>query len=250
MMAMLDLPAAARLGLWQAAEGRDPIDRSLLLAAAAEGGTGGEDQLARLPLGRRDTRLLALHRALGGGALEATSRCPDCGEPAEFAVDPDALLARAADTAPPAELEAAGFVVVWRSPDSRDVAAAAAAGDAATAESVLVGRCVTAARGPDGDVEGTALPAAAREALAQAMADADPLAEVLVGVSCPGCSAEFVADLDVAAFVWAELRADAQRLLREVNALARTYGWTEPEVLALDDDRRAAYLELVREGVA
>jgi hypothetical protein len=247
-MSMPDVSAAARLDLWQAAEGRDPIDRSLMLAAAAGGARGSEDELAHLPLGRRDARLLALHRALGGGALEVTARCPDCGEPAEFAVDPDALLARASDAAPPAELEAAGFVVEWRSPDSRDVAAAAAAGDAATAERVLLGRCVTAATGPDGDVGGNALPTATREALAQAMADADPLAEVLVDVACPACGASFVADLDVGAFVWAELRVDVQRLLREVDALARTYGWTEPEVLALDDGSRASYLELVREG--
>lgn len=243
----MNLSAAARLDLWQAAERRDPVDRSLLLAATA-GEPGGEDQLARLPLGRRDARLLALHRALGGGALEATVRCPECGEPAEFSVDPQALVAHAADAAPPAELEVDGFTVVWRSPDSRDVAAAATAGDAAAAERVLLGRCVTAATGPDGEVDGTALSSAAREAIARAMADADPLAEVLVGVSCPACGTSFAADLDVAAFVWAELRADAQRLLREVDALARAYGWTEPEVLALDDGRRAAYLELVREG--
>jgi hypothetical protein len=29
-----------------------------------------------------------------------------------------------------------------------------------------------------------------------------------------------------------------------VDALARAYGWTETEVLALGDRRRAAYLEL------
>jgi len=248
-MAMPDLSAAARLDLWQAADRRDAFDRPLVLAAAA-GEEGREDVLAGLPLGRRDGLLLALHHALGGGALEATARCPDCGEPAEFSVDPDALLARAADAPPPAGLEAAGFVVAWRSPDSRDVVAAAAAGDAAAAERVLLGRCVTAATGPDGDVDGTAFPPAAREALARAMADADPLAEVLVDVTCPACEAVFAADLDVGAFVWAELRADAQRLLREVDALARAYGWTEPEVLALDDGRRAAYLELVREGPA
>src|SRR5215203_1554262 len=173
-MATLDLPAAARLDLWQAAEQGDSFERPLLLAAAADVEAASADELARLPLGRRDARLLELHRALGGAALEATSRCPDCGEPAEFVVDPEALLARAADAAPPADLDAAGVVVVWRSPDSRDVAAAAAAGDAAAAERVLLGRCVTAATGSDGDLDVTTLPPAVREALARAMADADP----------------------------------------------------------------------------
>ena len=102
---------------------------------------------------------------------------------------------------------------------------------------------MTSATGPEGEVGGNELPADAREALARAMADADPLAEVLVDVSCPACGASFVTDLDIGAFVWVELRAHAHRLLREVDALARTYGWTEPEVLALDERRRAAYLD-------
>jgi hypothetical protein len=36
--------------------------------------------------------------------------------------------------------------------------------------------------------------------------------------------------------------------LHEVDLLARAYGWTEPEVLALSEARRAAYLRLVVEG--
>ena len=38
-------------------------------------------------------------------------------------------------------------------------------------------------------------------------------------------------------------------LLRDVDTLARAYGWTEEQVLALGDARRGAYLELV-EGAA
>ena len=64
---------------------------------------------------------------------------------------------------------------------------------------------------------------------------------------CPACRTEFAVDLDIAGFVWAELRARAQRLLREVHVLALAYGWTEDEVLALGERRRAAYLELTEE---
>ena len=82
------------------------------------------------------------------------------------------------------------------------------------------------------------------------MAQADPLAEVLADVACPACGTAFVADLDLGSFVWTEVRARAQSLLRQVDALARAYGWTEPEVLALDERRRGAYLELVRRASA
>ena len=149
--------------------------------------------------------------------------------------------------APPAPLEVDGFVLLWRSPDSSDVEAASTAGSAEEAERVLLERCVADVRDPDGEAI-DALPAGVREALVRAMADADPLAEVLVNVACPECGEEFVADVDVGRFVWAELHARGQRVLREVDVLARAYGWTEAEVLALGERRREAYLALAEEG--
>jgi hypothetical protein len=244
---MPDLSAAATLDLWETGVGLGSVERSLALAAAADPASVGMDELARLPLGRRDARLLRLHAALGGWRLEATAACPACGDPAEFAVDASALLQRDGEPAPPSPIEAGGLVVVWRSPDSRDVAAAADAGNAAAAERVLLARCVTAASGPDGDIDPTALPPEARDALSRAMGETDPLAEVLVNVACPACETLFVADLDVGGFVWAEVHAQAQRLLREVDVLARAYGWTEAEVFALGGRRRAAYLRLALE---
>jgi hypothetical protein len=245
-MPVPELSAAATLDLWQAAERRDPIERALVLAAAADGASTTRD-VAALAIGRRDAFVLELHAAMGGGPFESTARCPGCGEEAEFVVDPDALLAPAGVPAP-YPLEAGGYLLEWRSPDSRDLAAAAEAGDAAAAERVLLERCVTAATGPHGDADPIGLPPDVRGALAQALADADPLAEVLVDVSCPSCGTAFVADVDLCGFVWAGLRAKARALLGEVDELARAYGWTEADVLSLDDRRRAAYLELAREG--
>lgn len=244
------LSATATLDLWADAERRSPVERTLVLAAAGGDDGASPAELARLPLGRRDGRLLSLHAALGGRTLEATAACPACGEQAEFAVAAGELAARADEGAPPAPIEAEGFVVTWRPPDSADLAAAAGTCDAAAAERVLLSRCVLAATGPDGEVGGTELPPAVRAATAEAMAAADPLAEVLADVECPACGTAFVADLDLGGFVWAELRAHAQRLLRDVAVLARAYGWTEPDVLALDDTRRAAYLDLAGEGAA
>jgi hypothetical protein len=243
---MPDLSAAATLDLWEAARELRPVERALALAAAAA--PAGAEELARLPLGRRDARILKLHAALAGRELDATAACPTCGEQAEFAVDAGELLARDGDPQRTAAVEADGFVVHWRPPDSRDVSAAAETGDPAAAERTLLARCVTSATGPGGVVDSTTLPANVRGEVSRAMADADPLAEVLVDVVCPECDTEFVADLDVGAFVWAEVHGRAQRLLHEVDVLARAYGWTETEVLALGDRRRQAYLTLAGEG--
>jgi hypothetical protein len=245
----VNLPAAATLDLWEAGHGLSSTGRSLALAAAAGPEGCDVDDLARLPLGRRDALLLGLHSALAGPTLDATASCPACGEAAEFGVDVGELVAQSGElvAAPPTPLEVDGFVVLWRLPDSSDVDAASAAGSAQEAERVLLERCVADARDPDGEAI-DALPAGVRAALARAMADADPLAEVLVNVTCPECSEEFVADVDVGRFVWAELQARGQRVLREVDVLARAYGWTEAEVLALAERRRAAYLALAEKG--
>lgn len=238
---MTQLEAAATLDLWQAADGRPPVERALVLAA---GDVEEPAALAWLTLGSRDARLLELHAALGGRLLDAAAPCPACGELAEFSVDPAELAAVEDRAADPGPIEADGFVVSWRPLDSGDLAAATDAGDATSAESVLLSRCVLAATGPDGEVTATDLPERVLDALESALLAADPLSEVLAGVECPACGTEFVVDVDVAGFVWAELRARALALLREVHVLARAYGWTEREVLALGDRRRAAYLEL------
>jgi hypothetical protein len=145
-----------------------------------------------------------------------------------------------------ASLEVEGFRLTWRSPDSDDVIAASAAGSADDAEGILLGRCVSSVVGPDGDVDAAELPRTVRDAVSRAMAEADPLAEVVISLSCPACSTTFDADLDIAAFAWTELRARARRVLHEVAVLARAFGWTEAQVLALPERRRQAYLDLVR----
>src|SRR5580765_1633243 len=179
------MSAAAMLDLWEAAGRLSPVERSLALAAFADPNL--KDELATLPLGQRDARILGLH---GAGALEATATCPACGEQAEFAVDAAALLEQGAVAPAPVEVE--GYVVDWRPPNSRDIAAAALAGDAAGAERVLLERCVSS--------DAKSFPARVRAELARAMGNADPLAEVLVDVTCPACERQFVADLDIGSF--------------------------------------------------
>jgi hypothetical protein len=240
------LPDETTLALWERAQELPEAQRVLALAGAA-GPPATEAELERLPLGRREARLLELHRSLGGPALDATAVCPSCGETVEFEAEVAALLARADAAVAPAPVELDGFRVEWRSPDSGDLEAAARSADPAAAERVLLERCVLAASGPDGAVETWTLPGYVRHALSDAMAGADPLAEVLVELDCPECGRAFVADVPVARFAWERLRTAADRLLREVDALARAYGWTEPDALALGPRRRAAYLRLVRE---
>lgn len=231
------------LDLADAAQGEAPIMRALRVAAAA-----GEDAAALrdAPLGRLHAATLGFHTALASPSLEGVVTCPSCASIVEFALDAGSLRGVSGETTS-GELTVPAhegiWRVRWRVPTAGDLAEVAGRTDAGAA---LFARCC-AVTGPGG--EGTAdAPADVVERIEAALADADPLAEVTVRLECPECGADFDADVDPIAFVWREVEARAQRVLREVDALARAYGWTEAEVLALSEQRRAAYLEIVREG--
>lgn len=223
------------LDLWDRAGRTHGPERALVLAGAPERADG--------PLGRVHELLLTLHGELSGPELTATTPCQECAETVEFTMSTVELLTLADKivTAPP-PVAHGGWTVTWRSPSARDLTAISDEWD-------LLDRCVLEARSPDGGtVAGRHLDPDVRRALSASMAEADPLAELLVDLSCPACGAEFGAGIDPADFVWTELDARARRLLLEVDALAREYGWTEREVLALSDTRRAAYLRIIAEG--
>ncbi len=269
------LPAERLLGLWERAGGLGPVERDLALAEAA--GMDPEELRGR-PLGRTSAAVLDLRETVLGPDLVATAACPSCASRVEFALDARALRATVAVTDGATAGESGGaaigefhgatigesggatagefhgatlavgrYLVEWRPVAPGDLAAAATSPDP-VAE--LRRRCLAATGEDRRAVDPATLPPEVLQAAEAAMVAADPLAELLVALACPDCGAGFEADLDVGAFVWAELDARARRLLHEVDVLARAYGWTEPEVLALSEARRAAYLRIVLEGAA
>jgi hypothetical protein len=242
---MLGLDATRTLEVWEAAAAAPLSRRTIALLAAA--GTGTADELARLPLGRRDALLLQLHGATFGDRLDGLADCPSCGTAVELTLACAELLSGVPEAeAEPTMLEVAGWALHWRPPDSEDMAAAAACPDAGEGSALLLARCVRDAKSPAGEpVAPPELPEHVVVALADAIVKADPLAEVIVELVCPQCTDAWEASLQIGAFVWARLQAAGQRLLRDVDALARAYGWTEAEILALPPGRRAAYLALV-----
>ncbi len=121
-----------------------------------------------------------------------------------------------------------------RPPDSTDIAAALGADDPAA---VILERCM--------DPPSASMSQELREAATQRMADLDPAAELWLEATCPACGSASTVLLDPAAIVVEEVDRHARRILREVDQLARAYGWREPDVLALGPARRRAYLGLV-----
>jgi hypothetical protein len=194
-------------------------------------------------VGARDEALLAVYCEYFGEWLDGVARCPACGTDVEINVAVDQLRAGIPAAEPVEPFSAGDSTVHWRLPDPADLAAAASADDAEAGALLLLTRVVV-----DAPWSAAELPAPVRERLAEKITAADPYADIVFSLVCPQCDAVFSSELDVAEFVWAHLRSRVERLLREVDEIARAYHWSEPQILALPPERRRMYLELIRHG--
>lgn len=240
---MRELDAAALLAAWEEGQGQGVTLRALALLAAAHP-EASREELSALPLGERDRRLLDLRQGAFGCRLDGVARCPGCGATLDVALDRRSLGAEAA-AGPELALSRDGLELRFRLPDSRDLLAAEACAGVEEARRVLAERCVVAARRGGSPVAAAALADGEVAILADALAEADPGAELLLELSCPACGHAWSEPLDVASFLWSEVEVEARRLLGEVHLLARAYGWREADVLALSPRRRRLYLEMV-----
>lgn len=240
---MRPLSAHDLLGVWEAGEDRHPLDRALILLAAACPELTW-DELAALSIGQRDARLLTLRELTSGPMLNGFVECTRCAERLEFDVALSDLIVAAEPEEEARELLIDGLALRFRLPDSRDLAAVVGSRDPAAARGLLVRRCVLQASRDGEPVAASELPAEATTGLARRMAECDPQAEVLLDLRCPTCDHAWQALFDIVTFFWAELAARAKRLLREVHTLARAYGWREADILGMSARRRQYYLEM------
>lgn len=240
--------AAELLSAWELGLDQSPARRALtLLEAACTTVDGSPSELA---VGERDARLFRLRELVFGPELVALAECPGCDEPLELTLrvsdlcaggEPDAVLDAGPDEL---VLEADGVRVDFRPPQAADLAAVFAR-DAGEARAALLERCVLRARRNGDDLRARDLPAPVVDALVARMAAADPRAELELALACPACTAEWRRPFDIASFLWSEVDAWAQHLLRDVHALAAAYGWSESKILTLGPRRRAFYRGLV-----
>ena len=232
--------------IWEAGLRQHPLDRALTILTAAFPGVPIET-LITLSVGQRDSCLLAVREQTFGPRLIGLVACPACQERVEIGLDITQLRI-APSIRPGHNVQSAlieEFELHFRLPDSRDLAAIVGCADSAQARALLVRRCVVQALHNESEIAVEALPETAIAALAEQMDQRDPLAEILLDLDCPTCGHCWHILFDIVTFFWAEISAQAKRLLREVDTIARVYGWREVDILSMSSTRRRFYLELV-----
>jgi hypothetical protein len=246
------------LALWESGRTLHPLDRGVLAVHAAFPETRRES-VADWPLGRRNRALAQMRCLHFGTRLRGWTACRQCGDKLEFEMDGRALAEQAApEPSKPGNQDGQDEQIVvsgqvFRLPTSRDLALIAGERDSRAAAIRLLKHCrVGDSTIPDSrsDLdEPQSLEAWTEDeldAVGERMAEADPLAEILLSFECPACGDTCQEPLDLAAFLWEEIEGRAKRLLLDIHALASAYGWSEAEVLSLSEARRQCYLEMVQ----
>lgn len=242
---MRPLSAAVLLDVWERGQPLPPVRQALLLLAAACPDEAPEE-LLRLPVGRRDERLITLRALTFGETLSGSVSCPRCHEVLELAMPAEALRAAAPESGPPTTVvvEEGDYRVRLRLPTTDDLLVLLTS-DAASGDDLLR-RCLVEAFLAEAPVEAEQLPPTLVAASADALAEADPQANVTLALACAACGHRWESPFDIVSFFWTELDRWAQRTIRDVHALASAYGWAEADILALSAWRRASYLSLTR----
>ncbi|MEX8521097.1 MAG: hypothetical protein AB3X44_21545 [Leptothrix sp. (in: b-proteobacteria)] len=230
---------------WDAGH-REPVARwAFTMLQRADSAKGAPSLLDR-PVGERDTRLMALRNEIFGHRLRMSSRCPQCAAELDAELDARGMFAQ-----PPAsacdeqECQSSGYVVGFRLPTGRDLAAISDCDSVDEAAGLLLERCVTRAHRNDQPVDTASLPESVVDAINGGMAELDPGADVRIRVCCESCGHSWSLAFDVLSFVWHEIDVWARRMLLDVHRIAMAYGWTEEAILALSSARRSAYLALI-----
>jgi hypothetical protein len=227
-----DVPAAARVS--------ELLARAVAKIGLLDRVTASE--AAELTVGDRERLLLHLYAENFASKLKLRAECGKCGEQidADVAVA-DLLVDTDREPRPDYEFSTEGTSLRFRLPRGGDQEAAGilARRDIEAACNLLVDRCI---------IEG-ARDTRAMDELERKFAELDPQAETMVQLVCPLCTATSDIFVDAATLIFEQI-APAGRLLDEVDSIARSYHWSEREILALPTARRRAYLERIGEAAA
>jgi hypothetical protein len=233
------------LKVWERGRDAQPIERGLIVLGAGLPEASWE-QLAALSIGQRNAGLLRLRELTVGTMLEAVAVCSSCSGELEISFQTSDISYDEFRGLTPVEhdLQFEDYALRVRPLNSVDMAMARRWRRPDRGAQMLVRRCVTSATRAGAPVLPELLPEGVLTAVADALGDYDPQADVQLALSCPDCGHEFGMGFDIEEYFWVEVAARAMRVLREIHILARAYGWREADILAMSTRRRQAYLEL------
>jgi hypothetical protein len=203
------------------------------------------DQLVQLTAGDRERLVLAVCARLLGHEADLIVPCPACRDLCEVPVHfADIIALRPSTSDDHCSLQASGesWTARLSPPTGHDLEAVSRGG--AGAERQLLESCLRELYDPTGEkVAKEGLPPECETELGEALFALDPLAECRIGIDCPHCAARFDTLLDGFTLLRTAI-GDVNSLYGDIYRMARTYHWSEADILALPLRRRRHYLAI------
>ncbi|HTN47543.1 MAG TPA: hypothetical protein VL098_14425 [Flavipsychrobacter sp.] len=242
---MRSFSTAELLTVWERGLDQPLLNRVYLLLGTACG-TAEYESMSLLSIGERDARLLQLREWMFGAKMWNIASCPKCSEKVEWEshtyqfklqpIPPELSVRKFS-------VQAQGYDVTYRLPDSRDITLLKAGNSLEENETQVLRACIVEAKKNETVV--TDLPQSLLEQLASEIAALDPQADIHMQLNCPACSHHWTARFDIMSFLWAEINNWAQRTMQEIYLLAKSFSWSEKDILEMTPRRRQLYLQMI-----
>ena len=201
-----------------------------LLARVARDADGRPLRVETLTVSDADRMLAAVYSDLYGDQVDCRVTCRACGHPYQFALSLTELTGAQDAERPAPEPDGA-----WTLPDDRRVRAPTVADMASTPEPKALLAQLLLEGAPEDDEGG----------LEAFLERAAPLLSIDLETPCPHCGNPETARFDLAHYLATRLAGERGFLVRETHLIAKTYGWSLSEILALTREDRRAYASLI-----
>ncbi len=193
-----------------------------------------QDEFLDLPVGARDRLIMSIRAQMLAAPLRSEPECGECGARFELTAMPEDLGFGNEGPQSDAGVRSVsidGKQIKLRAVRLSDLLAVEAIADVPHAAQLL------AERACEGDAQDLSL-----AALEAALEEMDPGADVWLATQCPECGAEHNLAFDPVHYTATELRHLTRRILQDVVDIARVFHWSERDILALPESRRAYYV--------
>lgn len=244
---MKALTAEELLYVWEQGLNQPLLQRVLILLVTAFPEIQ-PDSLVDLSIGQRDKRLLHLRESLFGQHLFNTAVCPQCDQRMEW----ESCIADFVDqttenstTVNKFDLNADGYSLQFRLPNSLDIAAVVNSGNNEKAQQNLLSRCLLKIDHDGKSCEPGQLPDSIIQQVIEQIEILDPHADIRIKLNCSECAHSWDVLFDIDSFLWTEINDWAEKMLQTVHKLAAAYGWSESDILKLSPVRRQLYIGML-----
>jgi hypothetical protein len=220
---------------------------SALLSAACPGTSPAQWDVVAIT--EVNLQLVRLRRISFGSSLTGQLPCSECGAQLEFNIDVPQIIQRLEETMTEddtADWTSGNDRFSMRAANNLDLVAVSTQAGPEDARLLLLERCTQVNDGPASDEIASAALRASETVALETFTRLHQAAEITCRVPCVACGHAEVSDLDMARFLWAEVRHNAGKLLREIHELASVYGWSEEAIINMPAHRRERYLEMIR----